>query len=234
MAEAVAKNQQIVQITYPVKVHLGRAIDVRQAISQWFAGGMAGDQDEEVNQTHQHFINILEDTFDVLWSFNSFQRKRGKRVHEASSTTASTAEQFASRFSKLTVEEPSETDSSSQQAPDQSLPPVPKVIVERLQDEIEEELFFAINALLRELHDIREMLVQVCNAYKQRKLDLSILSLSPRMSPSTLFGGLSSHSKIPCSDRRAFLLRIFQFEPSQHFDTASNIKTLLTVIWKKW
>ncbi|KAI1526143.1 hypothetical protein PtrSN001A_010076, partial [Pyrenophora tritici-repentis] len=56
-------------------------------------------------------------------------------------------------------------------------PAAPKVVIERSQAEIEEEFFFAIELLLKELQDIRGLLNNIWEDYKKGTLDLIVSSL---------------------------------------------------------
>lgn len=164
-------------IPQTVKVVFGRALEARQGVSISFPHDAIGNEDVESQKKHQHFINVLKDIADILWPFKPAPRQKGARSGHASTVDKLAAEQFANRFSRLSVEEMTQADSSGQPAPDQSLPEVPMVVVERSQDEVEEEFLFAINALLQELQNIRAYVDNAWTSYKQRQLDLVTVSL---------------------------------------------------------
>lgn len=219
-------------IPQTVKVVFGRAIEARQGVSISFPHDAIGNEDVESQKKHQHFINVLKDIADILWPFKPAPRQKGARSGHASTVDKLAAEQFANRFSRLSVEEMTQADSSGQPAPDQSLPEVPMVVVERSQDEVEEEFLFAINALLQELQNIRAYVDNAWTSYKQRQLDLVTVSLVTNTSID-LVRRLSCRSRIQYNGLRGMQSPTFRYGPSQHCGTVSKPRILRRAIWKK-
>lgn len=178
IATLVARNRQTVPTPQYVKILFGRAIDARQSVIQFFTSYTGNDPNRQSDQKHQHFIDILKKTFDILWPFKPSQSRVGVSSRDQPKATETVEEQFANRFSLLTVEETTEADETSSDILSQTGPSVPQVTIERSQSESEEEFFFAIWALLHELHSIRELLSQICTGYKRDESGLDLVVVS--------------------------------------------------------
>ncbi|KAF3935327.1 hypothetical protein ABW19_dt0207705 [Dactylella cylindrospora] len=147
---------------------LDRAIEVRQAHGE-AVQEVAPDQ--ESDDSHTHFINVLQRVRDILIERKQVQEKEdeNKRFHPTRDIQ-SLLDSCSNRFNGLTIEEPSESAQLLPEAPalptKEKLPQnsdVPTYSLEVGENPMEE--FFAVFMTIQELEKIRDYVTSVWSEY---------------------------------------------------------------------
>jgi hypothetical protein len=138
MAEAIANGKGEERAMVPVGLirFFNRAITTRRKVANWFKFKV--DSDEDSNKRHHYFITVLEDAFRVLRPFIALGPQAARAKEDGATSDSLNLE---NRFANLTVEEVVEVaDEVALETKERGLPDVAKVILQRSDEEVEEEM----------------------------------------------------------------------------------------------
>ena len=188
-AECIARfNKPAVKVPLTVVQILNRAINLRQQHNTWSRAqpeSAASNSVEESNQSHAHFLGILERTREVLKpcmppeTTNDFLSKPSSGSSNKATSAAQTNGQISNMFDNLDIEEPSQ---EFLDAPDVERATIDKAAeesnyqVERLQSE--EEQYMASHCLFQDLINIRSFLHLLWTSYKDGKIAIAAVSIT--------------------------------------------------------
>ncbi|KAF2108575.1 hypothetical protein BDV96DRAFT_262247 [Lophiotrema nucula] len=181
MAEAIARYIPKVRIPAGVGRLFTRAITQRKKVSDWFNSPHSSKADDEINQSHLHFIEVLQRAHKVLQPLISTSapstNESPKRQKPHSQSVP-----LRNAFANLTVEETVDIqDNEESHRVDidiSNLPAVNPVSIQQDEEDIETDFFFAIECFLLEILNIRNMLKGLWKRYEATNYDLVIASLS--------------------------------------------------------
>lgn len=182
LGDVVAKSS--LKIPDSILAVARRAVALRKHATLWFLG----KGDSASNKRHAHFVQVLEEICESLeWRTNDPSPKGGSDPSAAtptpanSKTDAKTAgEAWINQFATLTVEEPEEileqSDGSKQ------LTRVEVVQEDDVDPKDPEQIhlshaFFRAFCLFRDLHNMRDFMLQTWEEYRDNKLDLMTASI---------------------------------------------------------
>ena len=189
LAECISRfNKPAVKVPATVVKVLNRAIELRQQHHTWSraqAESAASTSVEESNQSHAHFLGILERTREILRPrmpsemIDDFLAKPSSRLGDQSRSDAQANGQISNMFDNLDIQELSQT---FLDAPD--IEPVtgaqatqePDYEVEKLQS-IEEQ-YMATHCLFQDIRSIRSFLRQLWVAYRDGDIALVAASIT--------------------------------------------------------
>ncbi|KAF2829510.1 hypothetical protein CC86DRAFT_437299 [Ophiobolus disseminans] len=180
MAETIANKQPKAEFPNALSRIFSRAIKARQKAAEWFKESHENTIFEESNQTHVHFIEILEQAAAILRPLVKDPRsqKPTRKERQQKSTPIST-QGITNVFSRLAVEDTEVLDdtddlpthtASPYDEPLDSLPPVNPVHIQQDEAEIEAEFFFAIQSFITNAHEIRDIVQETWFEYKDGKV----------------------------------------------------------------
>ncbi|KAF2645390.1 hypothetical protein P280DRAFT_441828 [Massarina eburnea CBS 473.64] len=131
------------------------------------------DGDEKSDLRHEYFIGILENTFQTLRPFiHGPEAARANTTQEASESGLTSK----NRFAELTVEE-TVAIADSEDVDEESLPEVPNVMFEQDEEDEEEEFWCAVSLLLQEQEDMRDVVRDSWEEYKNGNIDLIVAAM---------------------------------------------------------
>jgi len=184
MAETIAKQQPTVEVPSALSRLFDRAIKARQKAAEWFMSSHENTINDESNQKHAHFVDILERAAAVLQPLvkeTQPQKPRHDGRHQKPKTTP--MQGMTNVFSQLVVEDtevPDDAQGDSNEPahatpkydePLDSLPPVNSIEIEQSEAEIEAEFFFAIQSFVTNVHEIRDIVQETWFEHKDGKMD---------------------------------------------------------------
>ncbi|KAI9713960.1 MAG: hypothetical protein M1820_000690 [Bogoriella megaspora] len=151
-----------------------RAISLRKRCAKWF---FASTESSSANQTHSHFITVLEELCELL------ERKLGKRTlgtHLKSIEDASHEQVLSTlsnnSFAALSLEEATELE-----ATEVSTAEVSRIEIDEEEDDMESPyasmLIFSFFCLFEDLHNMRNFVSQSVTEYLEGKIDLMNVSV---------------------------------------------------------
>jgi hypothetical protein len=149
---------------------LERAIHARQRCAEWFQTSMV--ENKYSNEGHQHFIEVLEQTLDIL---ETHKAPRGNKAQAHSmdkkeQNMNTLLQEITNRFQPLEVEESVDSDDFECI--------IAGTDVWELEEESEEtRMSLMIFCFLKDLHRIKEFLHSTWKRYKEGTLDLSTASV---------------------------------------------------------
>ncbi|KAK8087177.1 hypothetical protein PG994_002151 [Apiospora phragmitis] len=169
-----------------------RAIAARRACTEWYEQHRHGDSLS--NERHTNFTNTLIDAWETLRPFQTLDKKRTDRRAKPSAKDLKNdgGMSFLNRFSKLHVQDATSSDpdaanNKSAQAetiadvrhePDAfKLPDVSPATIEKDEEDIEDDFFFAIQSFLGDLERLRDNVKAIWSAYACGKSELTLASL---------------------------------------------------------
>ncbi|KAF2251706.1 hypothetical protein BU26DRAFT_451587, partial [Trematosphaeria pertusa] len=155
MAESIAKAES----------------DVLVPVSNWFKFKI--DADTESNKRHHYFITVLEDAFRVLRPFIS-TGPHPARAGDGKTNPEAMA--FENRFATLTIGEAAEM-ADELEAEDLALPDVVHVLLEKDDEELEEELKLAVSVFLEGLQAMHGVACEQWKKYKSGEVDLIVAAM---------------------------------------------------------
>ncbi|CAI6331853.1 unnamed protein product [Periconia digitata] len=155
-AAATAANDNVFQVRVADFIPMAKAI----------AG--AGDA------RHEHFIQVLEDTFATL---RPFLRASGLKTAQKDAPL-STQEDLTTqnRFAALTVEEAAAL-ADEEDVSELTLPKVSKIELQQDEDNSDEEFWITLSLLLQEQQDLRKIVRESWSNYKDGKVDLTVAAM---------------------------------------------------------
>jgi hypothetical protein len=195
MAQKIAEQLPKISVPHVVELAFTRAISERRRVSGWFRS-CHGEKSKGISdERHLHFIGVLEGAFATLCPLTKMERKPG-RARKPKPMHAESVP-LHNAFATLTVEDPTneledqDTSHAAESVRDLKIPKIASVKLERTEDEIEEEFYFAIECFLEEVQAIRTTIKQTWEVYKQTGYDLVIATLTTN----TAIGKYSPPSK---------------------------------------
>ena len=189
LAECIARfNKPVVKVPVAVVKVLNRAIDLRQQHYSWAraqADSEPSTDVQESNQSHAHFLGILERTREILKPrmpsemIDDFLSKPSSRSSNQEKPDTQANGQISNMFDKLDIQEPSQT---FLDAPDveQSIgikvSQEPNYEAEQVQSM--EEQYLAAHCLFQDVRNIRSFLRQLWTSYRDDGLSLTAASIT--------------------------------------------------------
>lgn len=189
LANCIARfNKPVVKVPVEVVKVLHRAIDLRQQHYSWAraqADSEPSTDVEESNQSHAHFLGILERTREILKPrmpsemIDDFLSKPSSRSSNQEKPDTQANGQISNMFDKLDIQEPSQT---FLDAPDveQSIgikvSQEPNYEAEQVQSM--EEQYLAAHCLFQDVRNIRSFLRQLWKSYRDDGLSLAAASIT--------------------------------------------------------
>lgn len=180
MSQLLAGYTPGVRMPMAVERAFRRAIAERRRVSTWYSSMHADELDADSDKSHLHFIEILESAFATLRKLcRAYTRPEHPARQEVSNTNTLI---FENRFAGLEVEN---ADGRSDEAasepyplgPDEHLPSVMAVVIEKDETEIEAEFLFAIECFLMEVQSVRKKVSKTWHTYKTTGYDLTVAAL---------------------------------------------------------
>ena len=189
LAECIARfNKPAVKVPLTVIEVLNRSINLRQQHNTWSraqAESGASTSVEESNQSHAHFLGILERTREILKprmppeTIDDFLSKPPSGSSDQATTDTQASGQISNMFDNLDIQEPSQ---EFLDAPNVKPATIDKAAqesnyeVETLQS-IEEQ-YMATHCLFQDIRDIRFFLRQLWESYKDGDISLVAASIT--------------------------------------------------------
>ena len=189
LAECIAGfNKPVVKVPATVVKVLNRAIRLRQQHHTWSrvqAESQLSADFEESNQSHAHFLGILERTREILKPrmpsemIDDFLSKPYSSSSDQGRSDTRGNDQISNMFDNLDIQEPSQ---SFLDAPDVELATgirdsrEPNYEAERLQSM--EEQYMAIHCLFQDVRNIRSFLRQLWQSYRDGDIALVAASIT--------------------------------------------------------
>jgi hypothetical protein len=160
-----------------------RAVTLRTRCASWFKQKLGGESQSRQNDSHAHFIQVLEEVLEIL-EWNTIEpaaqpANPGLAVPDANETQESKV--LGSRFAALELEDYDSDDGTeptpTPTTPSTKTPPSRTFNLDDVVDE-EEEKFFHIFCMFEDLERIRNFLQQTWRDYGAKTIDLVTASLT--------------------------------------------------------
>ncbi|KAF2658695.1 hypothetical protein K491DRAFT_766560 [Lophiostoma macrostomum CBS 122681] len=166
MAEAIANGTGDERAMVPVAT--------RRKVANWFKFKV--DSDEDSNKRHHYFITVLEDAFRVLRPFIALGPQTARTTED--DATRSVPLDLDNRFANLTVEEVVEVaDEVALETKEKGLPDVARVILQRSDEEVLEELKVAFGLLLQDNESMLQVVLETWAKYKTGETDYIVSAM---------------------------------------------------------
>ncbi|KAI0006514.1 hypothetical protein F4779DRAFT_596171 [Xylariaceae sp. FL0662B] len=182
MAKAIADFTPKVAIPEALDNLFSRAIDARSRFTQWYQ--MYSHGEEESNQRHAHFTNVLTSAWEILRPFEPVRTARAKKKSPKVQKPEEPIINLINRFSGLNVEDTLdqglevETGTSAEQdEKDYKLTDVASVTLVKSEEELEDDFFFAIFEFMLELDEVRSCIRRFWNGYRRGPSELMLPSI---------------------------------------------------------
>ncbi|KAK8055039.1 hypothetical protein PG993_000266 [Apiospora rasikravindrae] len=162
MAQAIAAYKPKPNVPPALSRLFDRVIEARRQFASWYAGMKATGPHLASNERHNHFIDVLQATWEVLVPFVEARKtsKPSPKTEDQSRNKSGLLSSLENRFANLHVESPSDSfgahaasipPSAEEESP--KLSPNINVQIQRDEDELEQDFFLAIYTFLNELND---------------------------------------------------------------------------------
>ncbi|KAF2870737.1 hypothetical protein BDV95DRAFT_607873 [Massariosphaeria phaeospora] len=170
MAEKIASSESKLVVPRSITASFLRAIRLRTRESNWKKAFGGQDKETETNhKTHGFFTrNVLTKAFELLRPLADTSSARA-----GDETDGTELPSLASKFSKLSTEEPSEGD----EADDEPRLEIPAVVIEYDDSDLEEELLNAIELFIEDVSSVRQSVGGIWEMYKADYVDIVVASL---------------------------------------------------------
>ncbi|KAK6070962.1 hypothetical protein SCUP515_08179 [Seiridium cupressi] len=176
MAKVIAEHTPKVDVPAALNRIFRRAIDARREFTDWFSKNSPGNKAN--NERHTYFSDVLNSAWETLLPFQ--EARNTSRLPAATSTDdkGEAPSGLSNRFSGLDIEhskhsdEPTESPMPANDG-DTKLRDVLKVKLEKDEDEIEQQFFFATRAFADELNLVRTLIKHVYQEYADARVDSS-------------------------------------------------------------
>ncbi|KAF7511437.1 hypothetical protein GJ744_004626 [Endocarpon pusillum] len=197
MAACIAKHGSPIRISSAFLNLIKRCIMARSSTTDWYAVNANPDDldSKESLDKHSHFTSILEKVFRTLMARLATDpaNEKGSHVSKPQSTSLQTANDakitpLANLFELLPVEDADENtekaDTSTVDVPETkgSEPwlerPKAKYEIEHDDADVEEEWFFALQLFFHDLQDLKDVLFELWERYRDGKIDLSVAAVA--------------------------------------------------------
>lgn len=189
LAECITRfTKPVVKVPVALSKVLNRAIELRQQHNTWSRGqaesGPSVDV-EESNESHAHFLGILERTREILKPrmpselIDDFLSKPSPIQSGQEKPDTQTNEQIGNMFDKLDIQEPSQAflDAPDTEPPTDTKTDVePDYEAERVQSLYEQ--YLATHCLFQDIKNIRSFLRQLWKSYRDGGLGLVAVSIT--------------------------------------------------------
>ena len=155
---------------------------LRTRCSDWFKRKLGGNSKAQQEDSHAHFIQVLEEVLEVLeWNEVGGKHRTTKAESATSASEKDDDKSITNRFAGLEVED-YETDGGTEPIPSTSkkskkTPPARTFDIDDEVDEMEEKMF-AIFYLFDDSERIRTFLLQTWKDYGSNTIDLTTASLT--------------------------------------------------------
>lgn len=185
LAEWVVKSTNpLIKVPAEFVTVLDRAITVRKRHNDWWQGQEMEESGnsanaQEANQSHGHFIGVLEKVREVLRTRMPTGLAEKSDLQDARPTSKeATAGQVVNLFENLEIEEPSDSYLQTQTvAPELETDSAPQIQYTVDQGPDIEEVYFAVHCLFNDFSNIRRYLQSVWNGYAEGAFDLVAASI---------------------------------------------------------
>jgi hypothetical protein len=186
MAEAIANKSPKIKVPGALSSMFTRAIRARKKAAEWFKESHSDRILDESNQTHAHFVDILQRAGDILRPLVKERSPQEPKPKERpQNSKLASMQEMRNAFSSLAVENddvPDNPEEESEEAaqleePLDSLPPVEPVEIQQDESETDAEFFFAIQSFIMNLQELRDIVQETWFAYKDEKADIVKASL---------------------------------------------------------
>ncbi|KAK7977359.1 hypothetical protein PG996_003424 [Apiospora saccharicola] len=163
-----------------------RAVKARRECTEWYK---KHGHDALSDKRHEHFTSILVDAWNTLLPFQTVNKTERRteskaRPEKNKRKEVNTTLPFLNRFSGLQVEdttadEPTAPESQQDFDSDASfeLPGITPATIEKDEEEIEVDFFFAIHDFLNDINKLRRGMKQLWSEYTSEEMELSVVSL---------------------------------------------------------
>ena len=182
MADTIIKHKPTPHVPKVLGSLFQRAIDARRDCSHWYQHH--GNGDKYSNRRHQHFTNVLQDVWEALRPFQGSQTKwtgaaePNKKERKNNNDTAS---DYVNRFAGLQVQNilSPDLDGAEKSIPKVSLelPNIAPAVIEKEEDDIEADFFFAIYSFLCDVKKLRRTVQHYWSDYASGKMELTVASM---------------------------------------------------------
>ncbi|KAK8862609.1 hypothetical protein PGQ11_008844 [Apiospora arundinis] len=181
MADTIAKAKPRPYIPQALGCLFRRAIGARRECTHWYQH--QGKGDDLKNKKHQHFTDVLQVAWQTLRPLQAAQTKRtGSAKSNAKERNDDNAPLTSENiFSALSIQYTVDSDFDETDEPIESaffeLPGITPAAIEKEEEDIEADFFFAIYSFLCDVKKLRSFVQHSWSEYASGKMELGVASL---------------------------------------------------------
>ncbi|KAK8025478.1 hypothetical protein PG990_003301 [Apiospora arundinis] len=181
MADTIAKAKPRPYIPQALGCLFRRAIGARRECTHWYQH--QGKGDDLKNKKHQHFTDVLQVAWQTLRPLQAAQTKRTESAKSNAKERNDDNAPLTSEniFSALSIQYTVDSDFDETDEPIESvsfeLPGVTPAAIEKEEEDIEADFFFAIYSFLCDVKKLRSFVQHSWSEYASGKMELGVASL---------------------------------------------------------
>lgn len=150
-------------------------IKSRKECGAWFSSCTARNSFNSANESHQHFIEILEDVRNILSSSNK-SCNNTKFNGKSQTKPSNDIQELGNRFGYLDIEEPAEVTTTGPLSSKPSKHPKTDIIYEL--EPSDDEISFAIFCFFKDITDIRHYVRSTWAEYREGQITLTTAAVT--------------------------------------------------------